>query len=190
MLCIAVAPESRRLGKVDMFNAAMFADLVELRLDRLEKDPDLKEMMDGISKPILVSCRRKEDGGAWDGSEEERMTLIRAAIVAGPAYIELEHDIAYGHIYVRDRFRCSSPVCSRRDVTPHHLQFRSAGGSDEDENIGSLCTWCHLLGVHGGRIRARGRAGHIRWELGPVGSPCIVVEGRDRAVACASGTSR
>ena len=94
MLCIAVAPESRRLGKVDMFNAAMFADLVELRLDRLEKDPDLKEMMDGISKPILISCRRKEDGGAWDGSEEERMTLIRAAIVAGPAYIELEHDIA------------------------------------------------------------------------------------------------
>jgi len=96
---------------------------------------------------------------------------------------ELEHDVAYGHIYVRDRYRCTSPVCNRRDVTPHHLQFRSAGGSDDDENIGSVCTWCHLLGVHGGRIRARGPASCIHWELGPVRSPCVVVHGRERVVA-------
>ena len=94
MLCIAVAPESRRLGKVDLFNAASQADLVEFRLDRLGKEPDIKELLEGISKPVLISCRRKEDGGAWDGSEEERLTLLRAAIVAGPAYIELEPDIA------------------------------------------------------------------------------------------------
>src|SRR5690606_26801804 len=63
---------------------------------------------------------------------------------------------AYGHIYVRDRFRCTSPVCNRRDVTPHHLRFRSAGGGDDDDNISSVCTWCHLCGIHGGTIRALG----------------------------------
>jgi hypothetical protein len=66
-------------------------------------------------------------------------------------------------------------------VTPHHLQFRSAGGSDEDHNIVSLCTWCHLHGVHDGRIRALGTADHMRWELGPRGSPRVVVAGRERA---------
>lgn len=94
MLCIAVAPESRRLGKVDLFNAAPQCDLIEFRLDRLGKEPDIKEMMEGISKPILVSCRRQEDGGAWDGSEEERLVQLRTAIIAGPAYVELELDIA------------------------------------------------------------------------------------------------
>jgi len=94
MLCIAVAPESRRLGKVDLFNAAPQCDVIEFRLDRLGKEPDLKEMMDGIPKPILISCRRKEDGGEWDGTEEERLIQLRTAIVAGPAYIELELDIA------------------------------------------------------------------------------------------------
>lgn len=94
MLCISVAPESRRLGKVDLFNAAPQCDLIEFRLDRLGKEPDLKEMMEGISKPILISCRRKEDGGAWDGSEEERLVQLRTAIIAGPAYVELEHDVA------------------------------------------------------------------------------------------------
>jgi hypothetical protein len=92
-------------------------------------------------------------------------------------------DVAYGHIYIRDRFRCLSPVCTRRDVTPHHLRFRSAGGSDEPRNIGSLCCWCHLEGVHGGRIRALGTADDIRWQLGVPGAPCLVVQGRERLAA-------
>src|SRR5262245_44879079 len=94
MLCIAVAPESRRLGKVDLFNAAPQCDLIEFRLDRLGKEPDIKEMMEGITKPLLVSCRRKSDGGAWEGTEEERLVQLRTAIIAGPAYVELELDIA------------------------------------------------------------------------------------------------
>jgi hypothetical protein len=91
--------------------------------------------------------------------------------------------VAYGQIYIRDRFQCTSPVCSRRDVTPHHLQFRSAGGSDEPQNVTSVCTWCHLCGVHGGRIRAVGTAERIRWELGAPGCPCLVVHGRERVAA-------
>ena len=92
-------------------------------------------------------------------------------------------DVAYGRVYARDRYHCSSPVCDRRDVTPHHLQFRSAGGSDEDHNVASVCTWCHLYGVHGGRIRALGTAAHIHWELGPIDAPSVIVDGRERMVA-------
>jgi len=93
----------------------------------------------------------------------------------------LGEDVAYGRIYIRDRHRCASPVCSRRDVTPHHLRFRSAGGGEEDENLVSLCSWCHLFGVHGGRIRARGPASEIHWELGSLEQPCLRVHGRERA---------
>jgi hypothetical protein len=89
----------------------------------------------------------------------------------------------YGGIYLRDGYRCRSPVCSRRDVTPHHLRFRSQGGGDEAENLATVCSWCHLFGIHGGRIRAEGTARHIRWELGPTGEPCLVVDGRDRVAA-------
>jgi hypothetical protein len=92
--------------------------------------------------------------------------------------------VAYGHIYIRDRFRCTSPVCNRRDVTPHHLVFRSAGGSDDAHNLTSPCAWCHLYGIHGGRIRALGTAGRIHWELGPRNAPSLVVHGRDRLVRC------
>ena len=113
MLCIAVAPESRRLGKVDLFNAAPQCDLIEFRLDRLGKEPDLKEMMEGINKPLLVSCRRKADGGAWDGTEEERLVQLRTAIIAGPAYVELELDVA-GQV---PRFGSTKRVVSYTSLT-------------------------------------------------------------------------
>jgi hypothetical protein len=89
-------------------------------------------------------------------------------------------EIAYGGIYWRDRYRCRSPVCSRRDVTPHHLRFRSAGGGDEPDNVVAVCSCCHLFGIHGGRIRAQGSAELIHWEFGPQPQPCLVVHGRQR----------
>lgn len=94
MICITVSPESRTLAKVDLLNAAARCDLVELGLDHLIKEPNVAELMEDIPKPMLISCRGKEQGGAWEGTEAERVTLLRQAIVAGPAYIELDLEIA------------------------------------------------------------------------------------------------
>jgi len=94
MICITVTPESRTLGKVDILNAAAKGDIVEVCLDHLIKEPDIKDLLSVTTKPVIVSCRRKQDGGQWDGSEDERLLLLRQAIVAGPAYVELDLDIA------------------------------------------------------------------------------------------------
>ncbi len=90
-------------------------------------------------------------------------------------------DVEYAHIYERDRHRCQSPCCGRRDVTPHHLRFRSHGGDDSDENLTSLCTWCHLEGIHRGQISATPPASNIRWTFGR--NAHTVVEGRRRTRA-------
>ena len=87
-------------------------------------------------------------------------------------------EVEYANIYQRDRHRCQSPCCGRRDVTPHHLRFRSHGGDDSDENVTSLCTWCHLEGIHGGQISAEPPASKIRWTFGR--SAHTIVEGRRR----------
>jgi len=79
------------------------------------------------------------------------------------------HKVAYEHIYQRDRYRCMSPVCSRTDVTPHHLTFRSRGGGEEAENLSSVCSTCHLDLVHGGRMVAEPPASRVRWTIGRLG---------------------
>jgi hypothetical protein len=74
--------------------------------------------------------------------------------------------VAYGSVYARDGYRCANPVCGVSQVTPHHVMFRSHGGSDEDTNVTSLCVECHLEGVHGGRVEVTGNAPDLRWALG------------------------
>ena len=70
-------------------------------------------------------------------------------------------------ILARDRGLCQVPGCSRAAVHAHHIEFRSAGGSDDPENLVSLCAAHHLRGVHMGRLRVRGKApDRLQWELG------------------------
>jgi hypothetical protein len=71
-------------------------------------------------------------------------------------------------IFERDGWRCTVPGCtSRRNLQRHHIEFRSQGGSDAAENQTTLCAFHHLRGVHGGRIRIRGRAPvALRFDLG------------------------
>jgi hypothetical protein len=86
-----------------------------------------------------------------------------------------ETDVAYAHIYSRDEWQCASPTCTRRDVTPHHLKFRSQDGGEEEENVVTLCSWCHLQGIHTwGSIKARGPATEMLWR-----TPVLEVHGRE-----------
>lgn len=94
MICVSVLQESRRLALVDMLNAAPQCDLIELRLDKFEKAPDIKELLAQKRKPVLVSCRRPQDGGHWSGSETERLALLRQCIIDKADYVEIELDVA------------------------------------------------------------------------------------------------
>ncbi len=94
MICISIAQESRRLALVDMHNAAPQCDLLEVRLDRFGKAPDVGEMLGFKTKPVIMSCRRPRDGGMWDGTEEERLAILRQCIVGKADYVEIESDVA------------------------------------------------------------------------------------------------
>lgn len=95
MICVTIAQESRRLALADMLNASMLgADLLEVRLDTLDNAPNFAEMLSAKRKPLLFSCKRKQDGGQWQGTEEERLMLLRQAVLSKADYVEIELDAA------------------------------------------------------------------------------------------------
>jgi 3-dehydroquinate dehydratase/shikimate dehydrogenase len=94
VICISINQESRRLSLVDMHNAAPQCDLLEIRLDRFGMAPELGQLVAVKPKPIIMSCRRPEDGGYWDGTEAERLAILRQAIVSKADYVEIELDAA------------------------------------------------------------------------------------------------
>jgi 3-dehydroquinate dehydratase/shikimate dehydrogenase len=94
MICISIAQESRRLALADMLNAGRFGDLLEVRLDFFGKSPDIGLILEAKPKPVIFSCRRPQDGGKWDGTEEERLAILRQCIIAKADYVEIELDVA------------------------------------------------------------------------------------------------
>jgi 3-dehydroquinate dehydratase/shikimate dehydrogenase len=63
--------------------------LQEVRLDHL--DPFDPAVFSHLRSPrILVTCRARQEGGEFGGSEEERCQILRSALEAGPGYLDLE----------------------------------------------------------------------------------------------------
>jgi 3-dehydroquinate dehydratase/shikimate dehydrogenase len=95
MICVTVArtrhkhtiAEHQRLAEAG-------AKLVEIRLDYIGRSIDLPRLLKNRPTPVVVTCRRKADGGRWDRSEEERLMILRSAIAMGIEYVDLEDDTA------------------------------------------------------------------------------------------------
>ena len=94
MICISINQESRRYAMADMVNAKLFGDVLEMRLDRFGKSPDIGEMIGSRTKPLIMVCRRPADGGFWDGTEVERLAVLRQCIISKSDYVEIELDAA------------------------------------------------------------------------------------------------
>ncbi|MBI1347537.1 type I 3-dehydroquinate dehydratase [bacterium] len=130
MICLPVAPESRTLARADLLNASRQADLVELCLDRFVNKPDIAELISGLDKPVIVSCRRKKDGGAFEGSEDDRIALLQEALTAGPAYIELELEIAHRiprHPHTKRLIAINRPFRAITDLADLQQQAANVG---------------------------------------------------------------
>lgn len=70
------------------------AKLVELRLDYVNGQLNLRRVLPDRPGPIVFTLRRPQDGGRFPGSEEQRRMLLRTAIVEGVEYVDLEEDVA------------------------------------------------------------------------------------------------
>jgi 3-dehydroquinate dehydratase type I len=69
--------------------ANQLGDMIELRADFL-KVPYLESFVAGRRKPLIVTHRRKEEGGRYEGNEENRLTVLMEAIDWGADFIDVE----------------------------------------------------------------------------------------------------
>ena len=85
-------------------DGAVGADLIEVRLDGVE-NPDPAAALDGRLRPVIVTCRPKWEGGAFDGSEDERRQILLNAVTAGAEFVDVELRAAFAGEILRLRRR-------------------------------------------------------------------------------------
>lgn len=139
MICVSIARTRHKMVTAEhQALAQRGAQLVELRLDWLQRAPDLGRLLQGRPTPTIITCRRPVDGGRWAGGEEQRQMLLRSAIVAGVEYVDLEADIAQK---IR-RYGKTKRIVSHHDFvqTPDDLEEIYARLAELDPDVIKLVT--------------------------------------------------
>jgi 3-dehydroquinate dehydratase/shikimate dehydrogenase len=94
-VCVVIGRTRHKMMIAEIQEAARRgARLIELRLDFLARAPDLKRLLADKPCPMVATVRRPADGGRWPGNEENRLALLRQAIVGGFDWVDLETDVA------------------------------------------------------------------------------------------------
>jgi len=133
MICVTIGRTRHKMVLAEhRALTARGARLVELRLDWLRTAPDVNRLLKDRPGPVVVTCRRPDDGGRWAGGEDARRMLLRSAIVAGAEYVDLEADVARAI----PRYGKTRRIISHHDFqrTPDNLEeiYDQLRGCDPD----------------------------------------------------------
>lgn len=136
LICSLACGDLKTLRHEMLSQSAAGADLFEFRLDHLLPTPTLAELRDLLTEsplPVIVTCRPARFGGHYEGPEEARLELLRAAAecpnvlvdvdaAAAPADFPYDKAILSVHDYsgnmpdlegVADRFESSPAAVSK-----------------------------------------------------------------------------
>ncbi len=89
MICASLVAGTMERALEKMTNRSRHADLLELRID-LIADLDLPVLVKAKTGPVLITNRRREEGGGFRGTEEERIFLLCEAVRLKAEYVDME----------------------------------------------------------------------------------------------------
>ncbi len=136
MICIPIIASNTDDALRDMAEASKVADIIELRLDYI-KNPDLKHLLERRIKPVIVTNRPVREGGRFEGSEEERIALLKLAMQMQADFVDIEHDS------IQNIHRDTVHQSPTKIIVSYH-NFR--------ETPGDLAATYQRLGRHGADI--------------------------------------
>ncbi len=107
------------------------ADLIEIRVDYM-RTPDLETLLGMAKKPVIVTNRRREEGGRFDGPEEIRLGILREAVDLGASFVDIESSSA--------RSRSGPFDAAKKSGRPRTvLSFHDLRGTPSAAGLRELC---------------------------------------------------
>ena len=88
-ICVSIQSRTSEQTIEDVKRVGMDADLIEIRLDYREEALDLAGIVEASKLPLIGTNRRPDQGGKAFEPEQERVQLLRKAVKAGFAYVDL-----------------------------------------------------------------------------------------------------
>lgn len=182
-VCVTLG-ESTPAAVIDrMVDLHELADLFEIRADALQ-DPDLLTLLRARRRPLVFTCRPREQGGRLEMGPAQRRQLLMEAARRGFDYVDVEGDSGFTEVMVEKAGR--GLIVSHHDFegTPADLgalyQQLAALGADlvkiavtprSIADVGRLLACAQVVSAAGGPPL-------LPIAMGPLGLPTRLLAGR------------
>jgi 3-dehydroquinate dehydratase / shikimate dehydrogenase len=184
-LCVTVAGRTMEELR-QRRDAAGDADLVELRLDLVDR-PDVAGALHGRRTPVIATCRAQWEGGGFTGSEEERRRILESAVALGAEYVDVEAAAAFLPAFTQSRAGRGIVVSSHvfgdppADLESRYASLRATGAEVVKLaiDVSSLEQTLPLFEL-GAKGADEPRQGHVLIAMGSQGVPTRVLAARLR----------
>jgi len=94
-ICLALLEPTIEANINQALRFKYMIDMVELRADYLDRYQMtyIYRFPEFVNMPVILTFRRKSDGGKFEGSDIERLGLMKQAITGKYTYVDLESDV-------------------------------------------------------------------------------------------------
>ncbi len=143
MICIPIIASNQQDAIANIKDAENLADIIELRIDYLKGEFEIKELLNATEKPCIVTCRPAREGGGYTKKEEKRIAILQDAAKKGAEYIDIELDDIDNYQRVSDE----KIICSFHDFdsTPSDLNLIVKRIEDTNCDIVKFATMANRL---------------------------------------------
>ncbi len=119
MICVPIFGKDLKEISSRARIAAKCCDLLELRLDLVEGLDKglLKQVMQEMPLPVIATNRASWEGGAFNGSEDDRIDLLEDALEFGASYIDIEFATQGSH---KERLKEAVDKAGATLILSHH----------------------------------------------------------------------
>jgi 3-dehydroquinate dehydratase type I len=100
LICVPVAVKSPEILLEKVKSAVRSTpDLIEIRVDYLEDmNVDFSDIVSKISVPLILTVRRRDEGGLFKFGEKKRVKILEKCIEAKPRFIDLELNMSNSNL--------------------------------------------------------------------------------------------
>jgi 3-dehydroquinate dehydratase type I len=128
-ICIPIVEATVEKALIAIKKVNRWADLIELRVDYLKR-MNLAPLLENRRKPLIVTHRRKEEGGKYKGEGRKRLSVLQEAIDLGADYIDVE--LATERSFLQSLIR-------NKGATQVILSFHDFQGTPSLKELQRLC---------------------------------------------------
>ncbi len=100
MICLVLTGSTLDKNIALIKQQEAYIDIVELRVDLLTPEEQKKAITFPTltTLPVILTCRRVQDGGSYSESEKSRLALLEGLLEGNFSYIDIEEDIKKSHL--------------------------------------------------------------------------------------------